>query len=103
MKIVPDITFLPEKHNRQQEERQAPSELKFVGATKRVRGHILFSYNEKTGEWKRAEMKRNVEIGIDGLPVYKSEVTKEPNCIYIQALNLNNAKKKLRKISHEIH
>lgn len=97
MKIVHDIPFLHRENDKQQEERQAPAELKFVGSQKKNKGHILFSYNEKTGEWKQAEIKRNVEIGIDGVPVYKTDVTKEPNCIYIQALNLKNAKKRLKK------
>ena len=71
---------------------------KLVGSQKKVKGYILFSYNEKTGEWKQADVKRNIEIGLDGLPVYKAEITKEPNCIYIQALNLDNAKKRLKKL-----
>ena len=69
MKIVHDIPFLHRENDKQQEERQAPTELKLVGRQKKVKGHILFSYNEKTGEWKQAEMKRNVVIGFDGLPV----------------------------------
>jgi len=98
MKIVHDIPLLYRKVDKQQEERQAPTELKLVESQKKVKGHILFSYNEKTGEWKRADVKRNIEIGLDGLPVYKTEITKEPNCIYIQALNLENAKKRLKKL-----
>lgn len=98
MKIVHDIPFLHRQNDKQQEERQAPTELKLVGHQKKVKGHILFSYNEKTGEWKQADVKRNIEIGLDGLPVYKTEITKEPNCIYIQALNLENAKKRLKKL-----
>ena len=98
MKIVPDIPILQRKSDKQQEERQAPTELKLVGSQKKVKGHILFSYNEKTGEFKQADVKRNIEIGLDGLPVYKTEITKEPNCIYIQALNLENAKKRLKKL-----
>lgn len=98
MKIVPDIPLLHRNGDKQQEERQAPTELKLVGSQKKVKGHTLFSYNEKTGEWKQTNVKRNIEIGLDGLPVYKTEVTKEPNCIYIQALNLENAKKRLKKL-----
>ena len=97
MKIVHDIPFFYGINSKRQEERQAPAELKLVGQQKKVKGHILFSYNEKTGEWKQADVKRHVAIGFDGLPVFKTEVTKEPNCIYIQALNLKNAKKNLLK------
>lgn len=101
MKIVPDIPSLV-KPNKQQEERQAPTEYHFVGSEKKARGHILFSYNTKTGEWKQAPLRREVQIGIDGKPVFKTIVTKEPDCVYIQALNLANAKKRLSRISKSL-
>lgn len=97
MKIVPEIPSLAKEHNKQQEERQAPTEYHYVGSEKKVRGHIVFSFNQKTGEWKQAEVRRDVEVDIDGKPVFKTIVAKEPDCIYVQALNLANAKKKLNK------
>lgn len=97
MKIVPDIPYLAKQHNKQQEERQSPTEFHFVGAENRVRGHILFSYNTKTGEWKQAQLRREAQVGIDGKPVFKTIVMKEPDCMYIQALNLANAKKRLSR------
>ena len=100
MKIVPDIPSLV-KPNKQQEERKAPAEFHFVGAENRVRGHILFSYNTKTGEWKQAPLRREAQVGIDGQPVLKTIVAKETDCVYIQALNLTNAKKRLaREVNH---
>lgn len=97
MKIVPDIPHLDKEQNKQQEERKAPTEYHFVGSEKKVRGHIVFSFNKKTGEWKQAQVRREVAVDIDGNPVFKTIVTKEPDCIYVQALNLANAKKKLNK------
>lgn len=102
MKIVPDIPFLV-KPNKQQEERKAPAEFHFVGAENRVRGHILFSYNTKTGEWKQAPLRREAQVGIDGKPVFKTIVAKEPDCVYIQALNLANAKKRLARESNHFN
>lgn len=100
MKIVQDIPSLV-KSNKQQEERKAPAEFHFVGAENRVRGHILFSYNTKTGEWKQASLRREARVGIDGKPVFKTIVAKEPDCVYVQALNLANAKKRLaREVNH---
>lgn len=101
MKIVPDIPSLV-KPNKQQEERKAPAEFHFVGAENRVRGHILFSYNTKTGEWKQAPLRREAQVGIGGKPVFKTIVAKEPDCVYIQALNLANAKKRLSRISKSL-
>lgn len=96
MKIVQDIPDLvrPSKH---QEERKAPAEFHFVGAENRVRGHILFSYNTKTGEWKQAPIRRDVQVGLDGKPVFKTIVVKEPDCVYVQALNLRNAQKRIER------
>lgn len=94
MKIVPDIPSLG-MPSKQQEERKAPAEFHFVGSVRRVRGHTLFSFNWKTGEWKQAPLQREAKVGIDGKPVFKTTVAREPNCVYIQALNLENAKKRL--------
>lgn len=97
MKIVNDLHSQFNNNPKQQEERQAPTEFHYVGSQKKVRGHILFSYNTKTKEIKPAEFKREVEIGMDGLPVYKTIAIQEKDCIYFQALNLKNAMKKINK------
>ena len=99
MKIVPDIHSLAKQHNKQQEERQAPTEYHFVGSEKKVRGHIVFSFNQKTGEWKQAPVRREAQIGMDGKPIFQTIVAKEPDCVYIQALNLANAKKRLSRLN----
>ena len=96
MKIVPDIPSLGIPST-QQEERKAPAEFRFVGSVRRVRGHTIFSFNWKTGEWKQAPLQREAKVGMDGKPVFKTIVAREPNCVYIQALNLENAKKRLRR------
>lgn len=98
MKIVNDLLEPFVRNNKQQEERQAPTEFHYVGSQKRTKGHILFSYNTKTGELKRAPVKHEAEIGIDGEPIYKTVAVQEKDCIYIQALNLENAKKRLKKL-----
>jgi hypothetical protein len=94
MKIVPDLPRLAQG-NKQQEERKAPAEFHLVASVKRVKGHILFSYNTKTGKWKQAPIKREVTLDMDGNPICNTSVAKEKDCVYIQALNLKNAKKKL--------
>ena len=94
MKIVNDIPSLTNP-NKQQEERKAPAEFHYIGSVNRVRGHTLFSFNVKTGEWKPAPLRREAKVGIDGKPIFKTIVAREPDCVYIQALNLENAKKRL--------
>lgn len=47
-------------------------------------------------------MERKVFFGFNGNMTYKNELTVEKNCIYLQALNEKNAKKKLLKMGYSI-
>lgn len=94
MKIVPDIPALEKPQTKQHEERKAPAEFHLIGQLKKTKGHTLFSYNTKTGEWKVAPVIREVLVGVDGKPVYNTKIVIEKDCIYYQALNLKNAIKK---------
>ena len=74
------------------------SEYKLVNRIKKNPGHILFSFNRKTGEIKRASIIHKVAIGFNGLPVTKAETVIEPDCYYEQALNEKNFRKRLKRI-----
>lgn len=87
---------------KQHEERQIPQEYHYVGSQKKVKGHILFSFNVETGELKQAQLKREVIMGIDKKPIYKTTATQEKDCIYFQALNMKNAKKRLLRMFKEL-
>lgn len=74
-------------------------EYKLIGSTKKVAGHILFSYNKATGEIKKAEIVRcNTYHLIDKKPIINDHIKVERNCYYCQALNKKNFIKKLVKI-----
>lgn len=77
-------------------------EYKYTNSQKKVAGHTLFSFNTVTKELKVADLKRSVSIGFNLQPVYKTEVTKEKDCIYIQALNKANAIKRIKKLGYNI-
>jgi hypothetical protein len=78
------------------------NELKFVGKIKKPhKGHSLFSFNYSTGEIKEASIVRHVSMGYNGVPVYKSELTKEKDCVYIWGLNKKSIIKKLKKYGYE--
>lgn len=79
-------------------EDEEPTEVELVKKIKREPGHILFSFNRKTGEIKRASIIHKVAIGLNGLPVTKTETVIEPDCYYDQALNEKNFRKKLKRI-----
>ena len=95
--IIPQNPLL-EILDKQQEERKAPAEYHYIGSVRRVKGHTLFSYNTDTKALKRADMQREVSVGIEGKPKYNTKTLREKNCVYIQALNLENARKKLIKL-----
>lgn len=98
MDIVPIIT----KDNLSKEQieylQKQQTEYKLVNKIKKNPGHILFSFNRKTGEIKRASIIHKVAIGFNGLAVTKAEIVIEPNCYYDQALNEKNFRKKLKRI-----
>lgn len=73
-------------------------ELKYVGSKRHQAGHTLFSVNTKTGEIKKAIVKKcDTCLFPTGEPLWNPKVIVEPNCIYIEALNIENLKKKLKK------
>ncbi|RGV56531.1 hypothetical protein [Bacteroides fragilis] len=98
MDIVPILT----KDNLSKEQieylQKQQTEYKLVNNIKRNPGHILFSFNRKTGEIKRAAIIHKAAIGLNGLPVTKTETVIEPDCYYDQALNEKNFRKRLKRI-----
>lgn len=74
---------------------------KHVGTMKPHRGHTLFKYNTNTGELTRAEFveqEADYSRVIEGKNPTKNKVVRaEEGCIYVSALNLKNAVKRLGK------
>ena len=68
-----------------------------IGSVRRVAGHTAFSFNRVTGELKRADLKKEVQVSMNGTPHYSTKICVEKDCIYFQALNMRSAEKKLRK------
>lgn len=94
-----DKLHVSEKMNRPQVEavQKQQNEYKYIGSLKHCPGHIMFSYNRKTGEVKRTDIGYKVSIGVDSRPLYKRELNVEPDCFYDQALNEKNFIKHLKK------
>jgi hypothetical protein len=68
----------------------------FEGNIKPNRGHFIWEFNEETGEIKKAEFKKNSTF-IFSRSYNTEELIIKANCIYIPALNAENAKKKYLK------
>ena len=47
-------------------------------------------------------MNQEILMGLDGSVIYKIKVTVEKDCVYVQALNEKNARKKLIKMGYKL-
>lgn len=73
-------------------------EYHLIGKQRKVRGHILFEFNKKTKEIKQAAVTRRALWGYNGSVKFETRVDIHQDYFYVQALNKQNAEKKLRKI-----
>jgi hypothetical protein len=73
-------------------------EIEYVlrGIIRPQKGHFIWEINEKTGEVKKAEYKRTTAVFF-GATLPPEELIIKPDCVYIPALNIENAKKKYLK------
>lgn len=100
--MIMDIVPISIKDNLSKEQieylQKQQSEYKLVSRIKKNPGHILFSFNRKTGEIKRASITHKVSIGFDMKPITTTKTVIEPDCYYEQALNEKNFRKRLKRI-----
>lgn len=100
--MIMDIVPISIKDNLSKEQieylQKQQTEYKLVNRIKKNPGHILFSFNRKTGEIKRASITHKVSIGLDMKPITTTKTVIEPDCYYEQALNEKNFRKRLKRI-----
>lgn len=101
MNLTPHIREEDFTHIRMEQMQEKRNEFHLVGEERRIKGHTLFCFNEVTKEIKVAPMVQECMLGLDGSVIYKNKVTVEKDCIYIQALNEKNARKKLIKMGYK--
>lgn len=61
-------------------------------------GSYIIFFQSKTKEIKRAEIVKEVSVGLNMKPVTTSKTVIEPDCYYEQALNEKNFRKRLKRI-----
>ena len=76
------------------------NEFHWIGKVKRAKGHTLFCFNVVTKKLKVAPMKQECMLGFNGSVIYKNNVVVEKDCVYVQALNEKNARRKLIKMGY---
>lgn len=105
MESILDLTLKAENLNQNKIEiqKQVKQEYKLIGSMFYQKGHTLFEYNVKTKSIKKATYKMIEDtIQFNHNPLQKRELIIKQDCYYLQALNMNNALKKLRKIGFDI-
>lgn len=93
-KIVPELT----RTAAQELVAEQRKEFRLIGSQKRIPGLILFEYDLTTGNLQRASMKKEIEINLDGTVGAKSRVDSRDMCLYIQAINEQNAIRKVKQL-----
>ena len=96
--ILPKLTAQNNSRVAQEQVDKKHKEYHLIGKQRKVRGHTLFEFNRKTKEIRPADISKEVVVGMDGNPIYKTRTYVHQDCFYIQALNVRNAKKKLVKL-----
>ena len=102
MNLTPHINEKDIDQIRTEQVQKKKNEFHLVGEERRIKGHTLFCFNEVTKKTKVAPMKQEVLLGLDGSVIYKNNVTVEKGCVYVQALNEKNARKKLIKMGYTL-
>lgn len=97
MKEVSKINQDPVEETRQEVKKDLQK--KIVGRIRPSKNHILYKYDKKDGSLKRieAEPAKVIDWSEKGLKFSNKSVKAEEGCIYVTALNLKNAIKKLAK------
>lgn len=79
-------------------------EYHLIGRTIARAGHTLFEYDKETHKVRRAEIKRTPYVSDfkTGKVLFYNRCEARRNCMYLQALNIKNAIKRLRRDGFEV-
>lgn len=98
-----EIEYLPKDKVQIVDQKQIEKKLTYIGSTRIRKGHTLFEINYKEMTIEIAEFNSEVVMGADKSISKKKKVNVKPNCIYIGALDKDNAVKKFFKQLKEIN
>lgn len=88
-----------QEHERIEMVKKNQQEYHLIGRAIARAGHTLFEYNKETHTVRRAEIKRTMYVSDfkTGEVVFNNRCEVRRNCMYLQALNIKNAIKILRR------
>ena len=96
--IIPETSQAKGDEVRQEQVAKKQKEYRMVGRQRRVPGLTLFEFDKNTHEIRPAQVKREAAITTGGKSVFRTRTDIHEHCFYLQALNVKNAEKKLKKI-----
>ena len=97
--IVPTTSRETDDAARMEQVAKKQKEYKLIGRRRKIPGHTLFEFNVMTKELRHAMVKHDVIFDTkSGKPIYKNKAEVHEGCLYVQALNKQNAEKKLKRI-----
>ena len=102
MNLIPHMNEKDMDQLRTEQVQKKKNEFHLIAQERRIKGHTLFCFNEVTRKIKVAPMSQDIMLGLDGSVIYKNKVTVEKDCVYVQALNEKNARKKLIKMGYRL-
>ena len=102
MNLTPHINEKDMDQLRTEQVQKKKNEFHLIAQERRIKGHTLFCFNEVTRKIKVAPMNQDIMLGLDGSVMYRNKVAVEKDCVYVQALNEKNARKKLIKMGYKL-
>ena len=84
------------KRDRQVQEKQIPDKSLHLGAKKLKKGLKIWELNLAKLEVYEAKIEETEVVMFGGKAVPKRKLVMQKNCIYVDALNLENAKRKFK-------
>lgn len=98
MKIIHDTKQSQGDEVRQEQVAKQQKEYHLIGKQRKIAGHTLFEFDKRTKEIRPAAIAREAVMLMNGGVQYKTRTDIHNDCFYLQALNIKNAEKKLRKL-----
>lgn len=100
MEIIPKTASDKAKMEVQVQQRKQV-EYQLLGSLKPKNGHTIWEINEETGSINPAEYKK--ESAVFGAKIPPKKLIVNPDCVYIPALNAENAKRKYLQNKNQSH
>ena len=75
---------------------QQRKEYRLIGSQKHIPGLVLYEYDLTTGDLRPADVKTTLSLTVDGKLDSSRKVNSKELCLYVQALNKENAMRKVR-------